>query len=254
MNDLGTILKTEREKKSINLRQVEEDTGIRCSFIKAIEEGKYDVLPGEVYLKGFIRNYGNYLGLDGSKLVQLYNDSVASKNKVETTVIEADLAQSSSNKWLIAALAFCLLITVAGGIFLWKGNSAVSSEKQSDRTAQTTYSTRNQNNSTRVQVAPGTQNLPQSAVKSNKPVIIVVRFTDKCWTSVIADGRIIYEGVPSYGETLVWEADRRITVSFGNAAAAEVTFNGVPVGKLGEKGIVIEKTFIANPTSTPMRP
>ena len=75
----------------------------------------------------------------------------------------------------------------------------------------------------------------------------MARFSDRCWTSVIADGKSIYEGIPKNDEILTWQADRQIVVNFGNAAAVELTFNGQPVGKIGERGDVVVKTFSLQP-------
>ena len=47
---LGDILRREREKQGLTLKDVEEETSIRTLYIDAIENGQYDVLPGEVYV------------------------------------------------------------------------------------------------------------------------------------------------------------------------------------------------------------
>ena len=74
MDKIGDLLYTERRKKGLEIADVEHATGISGVYLNALEQSRYDVLPGEVYVKGFLRNYANYLGLDGSHLVQLYSD------------------------------------------------------------------------------------------------------------------------------------------------------------------------------------
>ncbi len=88
----------------------------------------------------------------------------------------------------------------------------------------------------------------------SRPVVLVARYSDRCWTSVIADGKTLYEGIPRIGETFTWEADRQIVVNFGNAAAVDLTFNGQSVGKIGERGDVVVRTFAAPATSSPILP
>ena len=90
-----------------------------------------------------------------------------------------------------------------------------------------------------------------SLSSQNRPVVLSARFTDRCWTSVIADGKTLYEGIPANGAMFTWEADRQIVVNFGNAAAVELTFNGKPVGKIGERGDVVVKTFTVAGMVTP---
>ena len=69
---LGEVLRTAREAKFIDLARVERDTKIRVRYLTALEQGHYRDLPGAVYTKGFLRNYGLYLGLDPEYLVDLY--------------------------------------------------------------------------------------------------------------------------------------------------------------------------------------
>ena len=80
---LGDILRKERERQNLTVKDIERDTSIRGLYISAIENGEYDLLPGEVYLKGFIRSYAEYLKLDGAALLQQY---YAEKGPIEAPV------------------------------------------------------------------------------------------------------------------------------------------------------------------------
>ena len=71
-NKLGEVLRTAREARDVDLARVERDTKIRARYLQALEDGDYAELPGAVYTKGFLRNYGAYLGLDTEYLVDLY--------------------------------------------------------------------------------------------------------------------------------------------------------------------------------------
>jgi cytoskeletal protein RodZ len=72
LHKLGEVLRTAREAKGVDLARVERDTKIRARYLTALETGDYAELPGPVYTKGFLRNYGGYLGLDTEYLVDLY--------------------------------------------------------------------------------------------------------------------------------------------------------------------------------------
>ena len=63
MQGIGEILKKEREAQKITLKQVEETTKIRRKYLEAIEREAFEVLPGEVYVKGFVATYLKYLGI-----------------------------------------------------------------------------------------------------------------------------------------------------------------------------------------------
>lgn len=58
-----------RERKGVDLYRAERDTKIRARYLSALERGEYKELPGDVYTKGFLRNYANYLGLDAEEVV-----------------------------------------------------------------------------------------------------------------------------------------------------------------------------------------
>lgn len=73
MSRLGEILRGQREKKSITLDQAAADTRIREKFLKALEDGDYQSLPGAVYTQGFLRNYAEYLDLEQDELVVLFH-------------------------------------------------------------------------------------------------------------------------------------------------------------------------------------
>jgi cytoskeletal protein RodZ len=72
LHKLGDVLRAAREAKGVDLPRVERDTKIRSRYLSALEHGDYEELPGPVYTKGFLRNYGTYLGLDPEYLTDLY--------------------------------------------------------------------------------------------------------------------------------------------------------------------------------------
>jgi cytoskeleton protein RodZ len=73
---VGTILREARNRRKVELSEVEAATRIRFRYLRAIEDEEWDVLPGGVYTRGFIRTYASFLGLDGDRLVDDYRESV----------------------------------------------------------------------------------------------------------------------------------------------------------------------------------
>src|SRR3989441_9843212 len=73
MSRLGEQLRAQRERKGITLEQAAGDTRIREKFLKALEDGDYQSLPGPVYTRGFLRNYAEDLDLKTDELVMLYH-------------------------------------------------------------------------------------------------------------------------------------------------------------------------------------
>ncbi len=72
MADIGTTLREARIRARIDISEVEARTKIRAKYLRAIENEEWDLLPGPVYVKSFLRTYGDFLGVDSRSLVDEY--------------------------------------------------------------------------------------------------------------------------------------------------------------------------------------
>lgn len=70
---IGKTLRAIREERGWDLDRVSRKTYIRASYLEAIEEERYADIGDAVFVKGFIRNYANVLGLDGDMAVMQWN-------------------------------------------------------------------------------------------------------------------------------------------------------------------------------------
>lgn len=70
--NLGEILKVAREKKELTLDEAEEETKVRAKYLEALENGRYDTLPGNVYALGFLTKYADFLELDRNEIVHQF--------------------------------------------------------------------------------------------------------------------------------------------------------------------------------------
>ncbi|GAJ14921.1 unnamed protein product [marine sediment metagenome] len=68
----GKVLKNIRELKGTTLEEISKKTKIGLSYLKAIEEDNYKVFPAEIFMKGFLKTYAKYLGLDPEEIVRNY--------------------------------------------------------------------------------------------------------------------------------------------------------------------------------------
>jgi hypothetical protein len=73
MFEIGNSLKEARVRQGLDYGQVELATKIRAKYVRALEEEEFEVLPTGTYIKGFLRSYAEYLGLDGQLYVDEYN-------------------------------------------------------------------------------------------------------------------------------------------------------------------------------------
>jgi len=73
MGEVGAILRDERERLGIGIDQIEAETHIRAKYLLALEEDRFDVLPGPAYVRAFLRGYAERLGLDPQELMAELN-------------------------------------------------------------------------------------------------------------------------------------------------------------------------------------
>ena len=255
----GETLRRERERQKLTIQDIEQGTSIRAAYIEALEKGDYENLPGEVYAKGFVKNYANFLNLDADKLAKEFSAEIsppvesaeeistlaeenipAENQKTEklkiTELQEPNMkigshSQGSSSSTAIIAAVFLIAI-LAGGFWYYLKNSpeTVANVEPPAQTETTNPA----------ETAPTN---PVSAAVPQEGVNIQAKFNGECWTRVFVDGVFAYEGVPTAGQIMDWHGIEGVTIRVGNAAGIEVSMNGQNLGALGAVGEVLERTF-----------
>ena len=82
MFEIGNSLREARTRKGLDFPELEQGTKIRAKYLRALEDESFDQLPSATYVKGFLRTYANYLGLDGQLYVDEYNVRYGSGDEV----------------------------------------------------------------------------------------------------------------------------------------------------------------------------
>lgn len=238
---IGEELRKARKEKGYSFEHLEEATKIRAKYLEALENERFEVLPGPIYAKAFLRTYTKYLGLDTDAIMSEYSSGqeathIASENKVIDKQTDA-----GSKRWryLIAGLAVVSLIAI-NTIY----NAGTGQEQ-------------NKPNLPRVvdrQPAQPGNNATTSPVQEPAPLTDGVRIVLKVnetesWIQVIADGNTVFSGLVAPGEMKDFQAREKIFIHVGNAGAVEVNVNGQDLGRLGEQGKVVKKDFFAGQNS-----
>lgn len=112
METLGQYLKREREFRQISLREVATATRIGLSALQALEEDRCETLPGEVFVRGYLKSYARHIGLDLSDVLLRYDhwrESESEKKEPELPQIHLKKSHQSKAKYL-------WLILLAGAI------------------------------------------------------------------------------------------------------------------------------------------
>jgi cytoskeleton protein RodZ len=71
--EIGNSLREARLRQGLDFPEIEQATKIRGKYLRALEDEQFDLLPAQTYVKGFLRSYAEYLGLDGQLYVDEYN-------------------------------------------------------------------------------------------------------------------------------------------------------------------------------------
>ena len=73
MFEIGSSLKEARLRQGVDLNEAEAATKVRAKYLRALEDERFEILPAQTYVKGFLRAYADYLGLDGQLYVDEFN-------------------------------------------------------------------------------------------------------------------------------------------------------------------------------------
>ena len=135
--DVGKILQDARIAKNLSLDTAAQETNIRRSYLEAIEQNDFASLHGDVFVKGVMRTYGNYLGLDGAQLVEEYkaaslgNGSVKNNNTIResrhvkvrpTFKSNRDIGSGNGDGHTLLFIVIGVLVVLlaaAGGIYFY---------------------------------------------------------------------------------------------------------------------------------------
>lgn len=79
MSGIGEQLRKAREAKGLSISDIEKATKIQSRYLEAIENNDFDKLPGDFYVRAFIRQYAQIVGLDGKELLSQYQGEVANE-------------------------------------------------------------------------------------------------------------------------------------------------------------------------------
>ena len=254
MGKVGELLKEQRESRNLSLSQVEEETKIRRKYLEALEEENYKLIPGKVYVKGFMRTYATFLGLNAAELLQEYeitaldltpiNEGIPSRKKTKRKKQNNFNFQWNPkyNKFLAMIGAIILLVAFAN---LWHavlGDTARDEPKQDDilkeRTEDPAGLDESYDAADDEAQRPGGDPAEAEEVEEEpaiKGVSIALDATNgRSWVRVRVDGEEVFSGILESGETESFAGDDSINIRLGNPGAIEITLNGENIGIIDE--------------------
>lgn len=279
MSELGQMLRETRESKGISLVEAEEATRIRRKYLQALEDANYEALPPGVYVRGFLRNYASYLGLDPEQTLASYQDGVSASNQLsEPTIISEPLSPSPPINWeivaglvMLAALGVVLVLVyreyiapLAGGFISGAAPAVTETTTPAETetpslaallatntpaespTPAATATTPAPPTSTPAPSATPTQALEPTVTPTTQvanpqqDLTLTLSATAPSWVRMDLDGETVFQGILDPGDQQTWQAQGEISMRTGNAGGLTATLNDQDIGVLGDSGQVLD--------------
>jgi cytoskeletal protein RodZ len=233
--EIGNSLREARLRQEYELPRVEADTKIRAKYLRALEEERFDVLPGETYVKGFLRTYAEYLGLDGQLYVDEFNSRFTREEEPQARERPRRQARSRAveSNFVVVALAGIIAVTILV-VVAWKfGSSGTGTPTNLPNDLPTTTSS-----STTTQPAS-----KQSKTRANKKTKLVLSAVGgDSWLQVrsrSATGKLLYEGTLQAGQVQRFVDDKRLWLQLTNPKYLHARLNGKSVKNLPKGPAII---------------
>lgn len=224
--------------KGISLEAAEESTKIRRKYLEAMENDNFDVLPGKVYVKGFIKNYATFLGLNGNSMVSAYEEmvpAVPAEKEDERQAEKLTRIEKPSGRGILKIAAGLVLAGLAFYIYMPSLMGTAKDKMVPDRT---------ENKTTTQEKA--TEEKAQNKQTARQGVNMVLNVTDnRSWMYVEVDGKPEFTGFLVSGQMKEFKGNEKIVIKLGNAGVVQVEVNGQKMGVLGNLGQVVTKEFSA---------
>jgi cytoskeleton protein RodZ len=202
---LGEFLRRERELRHISLDNVAERTKISRRYLEAIEEERYDRLPGETFARGFIRSYAQSIGLDPEDALLIYNHS---RMVHDVAPLRTERLAPARRAWNEHFLLWLLVVgvVIVGGVL-------VSAVGLLDGPGLLRWAS-----SPRLETA--------NTLSAGAPLMLTVIADSDTWLRVTIDEQEAQDLVLRAGQSTKWIGRERFILSIGNARATHLRLNG----------------------------
>ena len=273
----GERLKKEREKRGMTLEEVSAATKIGVRSLKALEQEKFDLLPGGIFNKGFVRAYAKHLGLDDEVVVADYLEAAGESSPAPTIAdpTEAQNAQELRNLGSSQPLpwgSMAALVVVGTLLFaawhyyshrktaqdMGASESGVISPSASpapspgptvvgpttSKAASGTVGDFGQASSSQLSsIVP--QPNSSSPLSTSGSFELSLHATDEVWLSTTVDTQQPSEAILSRGQSKTLQASDKVVIRIGNPVALQVSINGKRIPIRGAEGQPETLTFTA---------
>lgn len=232
MTFIGQELKRERELRGISLQEISDSTKINIHYLRDLEEDRLENLPGKFFIKGIIRSYAKYIGLDEFAVLNSFYQHELYKNGEEGLPDE-----NKSVEFSLPGRFKKIIFTVSVVLVLMAGLTAIyffisrTPEVQEPVQISTPV----------VEPPPAREPILQA---EEQGLILDLSFRMETWIQVFADGVIVVDGIKYPGESFQVKAEEELVIHTGNAGGLIFSLNGKDGISLGPGGTVVRDVRI----------
>ena len=238
-----------------SVANVEQTTRIPSKYICAVEEDRFDYLPGRAYVIGIINSYAGFLGIDSAELIAAYKKIYPDENTdLETPTKPMNLDRSFRG---VIPVMLILLLLAGGFIYFYFGQDLFRPAENTvpDTTAIVStvpdITTIPEPDTT----APETETVPEPplvVVPEPEPLVPIIEglvleinaVNGDCWIRYTTDNKEQQTVLTlTKGNSLTIIADEKIVIRFGSAGAVTVILNDEEQPSLGEPRVPVDKTY-----------
>jgi cytoskeletal protein RodZ len=241
----GERLRRERELRGISREEICAATRIGTRYLEALESEQWQILPGGVFNRGFVRAAARFLGLDEDDLVAEYDLAIGKQGSpIERSAAPAlaplpqQLKKTGAGRFAFLG-AFCLLLLLGTGWLVWRWQHTTLRQpaNEADRALPAPLA------AVAARSSPSRPDVPglQLKVEAGKETEV----------SVSADGSKVFEGSMIAGQSRTFTAQDAIDISAKDAGALLLELNGqtlAPLGPPGQPGNVTLRRSDLKPT------
>ena len=251
MASLGQELKKQRESRNISIDEMAASTKIVGRYLEALEQDRFDAMPGGFFVKGILRTYATYVGLDENEVVEKYRAAGVLDEPVKAKALASRALTDTAEKrkitpWLIAGVAVLVVIAIVLALSRQRRPRAPQPKSKPAAALPQTQSRTEPAPAAVEKTAPPIEKPAPPPVKEEwKGLAMDISFQEETWLQIYADGTLKIYGLFQPGEKAQVQAEKEILVAVvGNAGGMTFVLNGQPGKILGRTGEVLNNVRI----------
>jgi cytoskeletal protein RodZ len=246
---VGKYLKEQREKLGISLEEIAEETKIQKRYLEDLENDEYEALPGEAYIKGFLRNYSALLKINSDEVIEMYKRMQNQNKEIEDNKDDEieDIISAGKVKKINVLVLLLVLTVFISGIFMLVKNSLL------------TKKTENQDISKHVDKEDKVEIISKmnsdtnlsGEKKEEQPIsidnklekVFEINIKGDTWLEIKEGDKFVFNGFAFAGDKKIIKSENPIYMNIGKVSNVELKLNGIVLEIKGNEKDMLKKTW-----------